>query len=135
MPLTGKTGLLQKPHRWACALALVLFAFQLIRFYVVIPVDNQLCMPAHDEHGLTSGEHNHSHSHHHEATTQPDTEENYFQHCKDELTALTSIQLFGALVHEWRVVEHPRWIHFSLRAPFGIDAPIPPPFEPPRTSL
>ena len=133
MPLAGNGRLFHRRYQSACTLALFLFAFQLIRFYVVVPVDNELCKAAHDEHGATGSEH--SHSHQHEATAQTDSDGNYFQHCKDELTALTSIQVFGALVYEWRIIEHPRWIQFSLNSPISIDAPIHPPFEPPRTSL
>lgn len=146
MPSGSYGGTLRmKPQQWASALALFLLAFQLARFYVVIPVDQDSCMAAHSEHGVEVGlpfvgTHSHGHPqgaplHEHEALAQTDTDRNYFQHCKDELTALTSVQIFGALVQQWREVQVSRWVHFSITSPSSIDVPLPPPFEPPKTFM
>ena len=119
----------------ACVVAL--FCFQFARFYLVIPLDQFLCLEANHTH---TGAASHSHDHHHDSEEALPHSHNdndtgyYFQHCKDtfEGMALTPVQPLGmpaaVSVRQPEIVVA---IHQPEERQF-FESFLAPPFQPPR---
>ncbi len=67
----------------------VLFSFQLSRFFLIVQLDAVECYDSNHTHGATTHSHSHAdqwHQHDHEgeqAPTHSHDGDHYFQHCKD----------------------------------------------------
>ncbi len=116
-------------QRTIALVVVVLFSFQISRFYLTEELNPLECL-----------DHNHSHQHqqqhHHESESVPESEDNghYFQHCKDLFAdmALTPSQLLGISV---TVIQPPLAQVSVTSLPEDIRPAenfLLPPFHPPR---
>ncbi|MCZ6750975.1 MAG: hypothetical protein O7E51_04010 [Acidobacteria bacterium] len=147
MRFGSKTG--YRSHSRAIALCVVvLFSFQLSRFFLIVQLDAVECFDPNHTHDATTHSHadsahaGHSyadqgHQHDHKGEQAPlrsHDGEHYFQHCKDTYgdAGLTPVQPQGA---PETVSYHPpeaAWGE-SLRENFQpLENYLPPPFQPPR---
>jgi hypothetical protein len=127
MPL-NRCGHQARTNQAARVLALTVFVFQLVRFYVVIPVGHDGCAAAHDESASAeSAQH-----HHHQMSEQVEGDGNYFQHCKDGLSSEASVQGSGAVLQSWVETQYSSWFQTPATVESPTDFDLPPPFEPPE---
>ncbi len=144
-------------HRAVALVVVILFSFQLSRFYLTAELNPLECLEHDHSHDTTSAhshdatsahlqahsheaasEHSHPHQQqrHHESESMPESEDNghYFQHCKDTFAAmgLTPVQPLGMAV---AVVRQPQ-TQVSVAALTEDIRPtenfLLPPFHPPR---
>lgn len=127
--------------RGTASLALCLFCFQFVRFYVVIPLDAYTCYSPDHIYGATaSAAHGHDHAlaydgdQHDEAMPQSDDRHFYFQHCKDTLNGLglTPVQPFGLPVLIWHQKLPASLVHVARTSRRVIEHSLSPPFQPPK---
>ncbi|MBI4463758.1 MAG: hypothetical protein HY647_03540 [Acidobacteria bacterium] len=110
-----------------------LFSFQLSRFYLLVELDNFICLEANHTHTAGSPAHNH---HHDDAAAAPHShdEDFKFQHCKDTFggIALTPVQPLGT--PERVSLQLPLGSRATLSVPQypPIENDLAPPFQPPR---
>ena len=122
--------------RVVAACVAVLFCFQFSRFYLVIPLDQFLCLEANHTHGVASQS---GHDHHLSSESLPHSHGSkdtgyYFQHCKDsfEGMALTPVQPLG--MPPAASIQEPE-ITVAFQQPEGrqfFENLLPPPSQPPR---
>ena len=130
----------RNPPRTPVHLAvLLLFSFQLIRFYVVIPLDAYVCTSgdhAQDEtpSSTTHDHHQEDHEALEEALSHNDDEGYSFRHCKDTLDGmgLIPVTLVGLPVADDSRRPAATWIILPGRTDQTLENHLPPPFQPPR---
>ena len=108
------------------------FGFQLIRGYLVVPLDAYVCSsPDHDHDGTSPNGHHHEDE---EALSQSVDQGNSLQHCKDTLDGLGLIPMeaFGPPVTISRHHLAATWISVAGQNPSPIEIFLPSPFQPPK---
>ncbi len=132
-------------QRAIALVVVVLFSFQISRFYLTDELNPLECLDHNHSHEATSAHshdatsahsHQHQQQHHHESESVPESEDNghYFQHCKDLFAdmALTPSQLLGISV---TIVQPPLAQVSVTSLPEDIRPAgnfLLPPFHPPR---
>ena len=128
------------PMRATAFVALCLFCFQVVRFYVVIPLDAYTCGSLDYTYGDARSTHHHDFEtnqpdhDHDQALPQDDDDRQYFQHCKDTLNglALSPVQPFGLPVLVTQQGPQCSWANLATNPHKAIENYLPPPFQPPR---
>ena len=118
----------------------ILFSFQLSRFFLIVQLAPIECIEPGHTHAATSHSHSHADNgqhHDHEGEPAPSHShdgEHYFQHCKDTYgdAGLTPVQPLGAPETVSYQPPEATWGE-SLRENFQpLENYLPPPFQPPR---
>ena len=118
----------------------VLFSFQLSRFFLIVHLDAVECFEPGHTHAATSHSHSHAdngHQHDHEGEPAPSHShdgEHYFQHCKDTYgdAGLTPVQSLGAPETVSYQLPETAWGNPPSENFQPLDNYLPPPFQPPR---
>ena len=112
----------------------VLFCFQLSRFYLIIQLDPVECFdPNHTHHTTSTGAHDH---HHDGEETLPHSHDDgfFFQHCKDTFdgAGLTPVQPLGVPVAVSDRQPETTWASSMPESRRPHENFLPLPFQPPR---
>ena len=118
----------------------VLFSFQLSRFFLIVQLDAVECFDPNHTHGATTHPHSHAddgHQHDHEGEQAPSRGhdgEHYFQHCKDTYgdAGLTPVQPQGAPETVSYQPTEARWGELLSEPLQPLENYLPPPFQPPK---
>lgn len=122
------------PNRLLALAVVVLFVFQLSRFYVTISLDPSVCFELNHQHALPSDAHHHHQEHAGEILPAQDGGF-FFQHCKDTYDGmnLTPAQPFG--LPSVAAYEEPATTEVAtMQEPISpVETFLSPPFQPPRS--
>ena len=127
-----------QPHaRRSLTLAMVvLFSFQLSRFYLIAHLDPSICSEPNHQHSSSLAE-TRAHSHE-DAGALPHSHDDgfFFQHCKDSYDGigLTPAQPLGLPVTVSPGLPETVWAMILPDILPRAERFLPPPFQPPRTS-
>lgn len=114
----------------------VLFSFQLSRFYLIVYLDPSICWEPNHQHSSSLAEtRDHSHE---DAGALPHSHDDgfFFQHCKDSYDGigLTPAQPLGLPVTVSQGLPETVWATILPDIIPRAERFLPPPFQPPRTS-
>ena len=113
----------------------VLFSFQLSRFYLIAHLDPLICSEPNHQHSSLAETHGHSHE---DAGVLPHSHDDgfFFQHCKDSYDGigLTPAQPLGLPVTASPGLPETVWTMILPDILPRAERFLPPPFQPPRTS-
>ena len=128
-------GSKQRPvWRVMALLALCLFQFQLIRVFLVVPVDWYECSSTeHHTHDEASRANHHREGV--EVLVDNDTEGNSIQHCKDTIDGLGLIPVvtFASSSALSQTSPQVTWAVLHAKDPATLDGRLSEPFQPPRS--
>ena len=129
MAFGGKRRGTAHSRRIATAVAVLLLCFQLVRAFVVLPIDAVICLNASEESADHSG-----HQHGIGESRPADSGGASFQHCKDtELGGSVNPELpFGLSAPPALHMLQVTWAARTADSPVISSVSLAPPFEPPR---
>lgn len=131
----GSPSQSRHPGRLTAVVVAVAFAFQLTRFFLVVPLDSFVCYePKHSQESSLPGHHHHDNDEEHAGAPHQHDNGTYFQHCKDTFAGigLTPVQPLAmplAVSPAPAELSLPQLLPPSARA---AERSLPPPFQPPR---